>query len=58
LSAPCKKSHDASTNWKDKAAISGVHISSSDDDEDDDDYDSDDVVDQRDEIYDPYDPLR
>jgi len=50
-------SHDATTNWKDKAAVSHVHISSSDDDDDDDDYDSDNMVDERDKIHDPYDPF-
>ena len=37
--------------------MSHVHFSSSDDDDDDDDYDSDDMVDERDKIHDPYDPF-
>jgi hypothetical protein len=49
-------SHDATTNWKDKAAMSHVQFSSSDDD-DNDDCDSDDMVDERDKIQDPYDPF-
>jgi hypothetical protein len=49
--------YDAATNWKDKATLSQVHFSSSDDDDDDEDYDSDAVVDERNKIYDPYDPL-
>lgn len=48
-------SRDASTNWKDKPAMSHVHDSTSDDD--DDDHDSDDMVDERDKIHDPYDPF-
>ena len=50
-------SHDATTNWKDKATMSHVPFSSSDDDDDDDDYNSDDMVDARDKIHDPYDPF-
>jgi hypothetical protein len=51
--------HDAGTNWKDKAVLSQPHLSSSDgDDDDDDDCDSDAMVDERDKIYDPYDPLQ
>jgi hypothetical protein len=55
--------HDAATNWKDKAVLSQGHLRSSDDDDgddddDDDDDDSDAVMDDRDKIYDPYDPLQ
>jgi len=37
--------------------MSHVPFSSSDDDDDDDDYNSDDMVDARDKIHDPYDPF-
>jgi hypothetical protein len=43
---------DAATNLRDKDVLSDGHLRSSDDD------DSDAVMDDRDKIYDPYDPLQ